>query len=101
MKDYKKLGWDKNFKARRHVTQVIDLRQREQAHWDSIRENSRNLKIIRLTGGEPSINNNFVDYLKWCVKNKIAQEVEIHIPTNAVNVKDSFLEAFCYYIYKK
>ncbi len=92
LKDYKKLGWDKNFKARRHVTQVIDLRQREQAHWDSIRENSRNLKIIRLTGGEPSINNNFVDYLKWCVKNKIAQEVEIHIPTNAVNVKDSFLE---------
>ena len=92
LKDYKKLGWDKNFKARRHVTEVIDMRHREQAHWNSIKENSKNLKIIRLTGGEPSINNHFVSYLKWCVDNKIAQDVEIHIPTNAVNIKDSFLE---------
>lgn len=92
LKDYEKLGWDKNFKARRHVSQVIDLKQREEAHWESIKENSKNLKIIRLTGGEPSINNNFVQYLKWCVVNNIAQDVEIHIPTNAVNIKDSFLE---------
>ena len=90
LKDYERLGWDKNFKARRYITdkKMFD----EDAHWNSVKENSKNLKIIRLTGGEPSIDKKFEEYLNWCVVENIAQDVEIHIPTNAVNVKDSFLE---------
>ena len=90
LKDYAKLGWDENFKARRIIT--TDAKTDEHAHWQSIKNNSKNLKIIRLTGGEPSINQHFTDYLNWCVDQNIAQYVEIHLPTNCVNIKQSFIE---------
>ena len=89
LKDYEKLGWDKNFKARRHVS---NNKVSEDEHWQSIKDNSQNLKIIRLTGGEPSINNRFIEYLNWCVDTGIAEKVMIHIPTNAVKISDSFLQ---------
>jgi len=93
LKDYKKLGWDNNFKSRRLVATDNEFSPfAESAHWESIRQNSYNLKIIRLSGGEPSINRNFIDYLNWLVEENIAQNIEIHIPTNCVNIKNNFLE---------
>ena len=94
-KDYERLGWDKNFKARRVIT--TDRKNNELAHWQSIKDNSRNLKIIRLTGGEPSINTHFVDYLNWCVDQGIAQDVEIHLPTNCVNIKPALIEPLTHF----
>lgn len=98
-KDYEKLGWKDDFKSRRLIASDLGDRSTvEKLHWKHLKENTNDqLKIIRVSGGEPSIDKYFIDYLNYCVDIGISKNVEILLHTNGVNLKKEFLEPLTHF----
>ena len=93
LKDYEKLGWDENYKARRKVKFDVDTKNATHNHWAQIKSLvTDKIVVIRVTGGEPSINPQFVDFLKYCVENNYSQHIDIFIATNLVTMKQDYLD---------
>lgn len=94
LKDYDKLNWDVNFKTRRNTfNNDITLAQKDidMNIWDEGKKYIKNIKTIRITGGEPSISKGFLDFINWCAETGHSKNIVIFCPTNAVNVKDNFI----------
>lgn len=96
LKDYKKLGWDINRNNRREMRPtdlVNDPKKHNEYLWSHIKEISPTVRWIRVSGGEPSISREFLDFLNWYAEQGYAKDATIFIATNAVNIKKEFIDA--------
>ena len=92
LKDYKKLSWDNNFKSRRRVQFNFDSKTATKKHWQQMEKTLSTIKVIRVTGGEPSIDENFIKLLKFCNDNGFSKDIDIFIATNLVTLQPKFKE---------
>ena len=92
LKDYKKLGWDANEKSRRIV--LHDSVNVDQADlWQRVRELAPGLRWLKIQGGEPTLSRPLLEFLKWHAHHGHAQNTVIAVVTNAVNIKQEFIDA--------
>ena len=95
LKDYEKLGWGANTKNRRFIMQQDLLHndtQHDQSLWERIEEVGA-VEWIRVQGGEPSISKPLLKFLRRYAEKGYAEHTTIFIITNAVNVKQEFIDA--------
>jgi organic radical activating enzyme len=96
LKDYDRLGWDSNVKSRRFVIDK-DLVHSSNVHqwhlWNRIKEISVAVNWIRVQGGEPTISKELLHFLHWYHEQGYAANTTIMITTNAVNVRQQFIDA--------
>lgn len=96
LKDYQKLGWRVNDKSRRSI-RIQDLSHDPEKHnqylWQRVREAGNSVRWIRVSGGEPSLSRDLLSFLEWYAEQGHADHTTIFIATNAVNVKEEFINA--------
>lgn len=92
MKDYEKFGWDKNYKTRRTISNLSYADKNVQNLWQDLKSKLSKITTIRVTGGEPSINKNFLDLLQFCVDEGVAKNIFLLLVTNGVKIKPRFIE---------
>jgi len=96
LKDYQKLGWRVNDKSRRSI-RIQDLSHDPEKHnqylWQRVREAGNSVRWIRVSGGEPTLSKELLSFLRWYAEQGHADHTTIFIATNAVNVKDEFIDA--------
>jgi molybdenum cofactor biosynthesis enzyme MoaA len=96
LKDYQKLGWHSNFKNRRFVLKndlMHDTKEHQQHLWNRVQEIGGKVDWIRVQGGEPTISPQLLKFLHWYNEQGYASETTIMITTNAVNIRQQFLDA--------
>ena len=65
----------------------VDTKNATHNHWAQIKSLvTDKIVVIRVTGGEPSINPQFVDFLKYCVEKLL--EVQKYLPKSSLVKKD-------------
>lgn len=64
------------------------------SYWDDIYKQIHNLKHIYIIGGEPTINNEFKEFLKYCVENNHAEHIELRFNTNGQTLDDELKELY-------
>lgn len=62
------------------------------ASWENIDAIIPHLEQIHIAGGEPTIIQENIDFLKRCVDMGYAQNIQVHFVTNATNINQSFLD---------
>lgn len=95
LKDYEKLGWQFNEKNRLPIKNISDtmIRSEDLLHIiEQIKPLIPNLKWLKIFGGEPSLSRPLADLLDWCIENDHAKNLMLIFSTNAVNVKDEFIQ---------
>lgn len=96
LKDYQKLNWDVNTKSRRQL-RINDLAHNAARHndllWQRVREAGDSIRWIRVSGGEPTLSKDLLSFLRWYTRQGHADHTTIFIATNAVNVRDEFIDA--------
>jgi len=95
LKDYEKLGWGANTKNRRFIMEQDLLHndtQHDQSLWERVEEVGA-VEWIRVQGGEPSISKPLLKFLHRYAEKGYAEHTTIFIITNAVNVKQEFINA--------
>lgn len=96
LKDYEKLGWDPNIKNRRIIMKqdmLHDEKQHDISLWQRVKDIGPNVRWIRVQGGEPSISRPLLEFLRWYADQGHASHTTIFIITNAVNIKQEFIDA--------
>lgn len=97
-KEYQKLGWESDFKTRRIILDDRFLgASRQKAFdaeaWPQLKSIAHKLKYIRCTGGEPSVSKGLLEFMHWLDKEGLAKNIVFMSNTNAVSVKDEWIEA--------
>jgi len=64
------------------------------SYWDDIYKQLHNLKHIYIIGGEPTINNEFKEFLKYCVNNNHAEHIELRFNTNGQTLDNELKELY-------
>lgn len=64
------------------------------SYWDDIYKQLHNLKHIYIIGGEPTINNEFKEFLKYCVDNNHAEHIELRFNTNGQTLDNELKELY-------
>ena len=59
--------------------------------WNEFMENSKHIKLLKVAGGEPMINDNFYKFIYYLVENKLSKNIQLHINTNITTVPDKFI----------
>jgi organic radical activating enzyme len=96
LKDYKKFNWDENFKTRKE-TRSLDLVHNNQKHmdnlWTRVREIAQQINWLTISGGEPTLSTELLNFLSWFNDQGLAKETSVLLSTNCVNVKENFIKA--------
>lgn len=96
-KDYEKLNWDVNFSTRKN-SQSTDQwnNQKTQIYlWPMLREIIKKngpMKYIRVTGGEPTLSRQLIEFLDWYHSLGYTKETNLFLSTNSVNIKPEFID---------
>lgn len=96
LKDYAKLGWSENTKSRRFILEqdlINDEKMHSETLWQRIEEIAPSVDWIRVQGGEPSISKPLLNFLQKYAEQGHAQSTTIMLATNAVNIKQDFIDA--------
>lgn len=64
------------------------------SYWDDIYKQLHNLKHIYIIGGEPTINSEFKEFLKYCVNNNHAEHIELRFNTNGQTLDNELKELY-------
>jgi len=64
------------------------------SYWDDIYKQLHNLKHIYIIGGEPTINSEFKEFLKYCVDNNHAEHIELRFNTNGQTLDNELKELY-------
>lgn len=64
------------------------------SYWADIYKQLHNLKHIYIIGGEPTINNEFKEFLKYCVDNNHAEHIELRFNTNGQTLDNELKELY-------
>ena len=90
LKDYEKLGWSNNFKTRLSSfgTQNLQIKQ-----FENLKKITHTLNWLHVSGGEPSLSKELIEYLEWCEAKNFAKNINLIVITNGVNVKERFMNA--------
>jgi MoaA/NifB/PqqE/SkfB family radical SAM enzyme len=94
-KDYKKLGWDQDFKNRRGFTWFdakLDQGNLDKNLWPTLMELAPNVQWLHIGGGEPTISRPLMTFLQWCIDKDLAKNISIFLTTNSVNIKQEFID---------
>ena len=59
---------------------------------DKIKEVALKSKIIHVTGGEPTLNPEFFDLLKYCIDKEVAKDIKLEVTTNATKIHPKFFD---------
>ena len=59
---------------------------------DKIKEVALKSKIIHVTGGEPTLNPEFFDLLKYCIDKDVAKDIKLEVTTNATKIHPKFFD---------
>ena len=97
-KDYAKLGWDQDYKARKIFFTDRYLGAHKQSMfdadaWPQLKAIAHNVKWIRCTGGEPTLSRGLLDFMQWLDAQGLAKDIDFGFNTNAMTVKDEWLDA--------
>mgnify|MGYP001344149409 FL=1 len=68
--------------------------KKNKSYWDDIYKQLHNLKHIYIIGGEPTINNEFKEFLKYCVDNNHAEHIELRFNTNGQTLDNELKELY-------
>ena len=100
-KEWKDLGWNSTEKDPNSKTswRYYDGYFEEDYAWpknksnmDKIKEAAIKSKLIHVTGGEPTINPEFFDLLKYCIQNNVAKDIKLEVTTNATKIHPKFFD---------
>ncbi len=100
-KEWKDLGWNSSEKDPNKDTtwRYYDGYFEEDYAWpknksnmDKIKEVALKSKIIHVTGGEPTLNPEFFDLLKYCIDKDVAKDIKLEVTTNATKIHPKFFD---------
>lgn len=100
-KEWQELGWNTKDKDPNKETswKYYDGYFEEDYSWpknrsnmDKIKEAVAKCEWLHVTGGEPMINPEFFDLLKYCVENDTAKDIVLDVTTNATKIHPRFFD---------
>lgn len=100
-KEWKELGWNTKEKDPNNDTtwRYYDGYFEEDYAWpkdktnlDKIKEAVLQSKVIHITGGEPTLNPEFFDLLKYCIEKDVAKDITLEVTTNATKIHPRYFE---------
>lgn len=87
--EFDKIGWHDGFKDKKDpIDTSIKLGQTEiNTHlYQYLKNNIEHINFMQVTGGEPLINKQFIEFLEWCVDNNYSKNIRLLITTNGMNI---------------
>ena len=100
-KEWKELGWNSTEKDPNNDTswKYFDGYFEEDYAWpknksniDKIKEAAIKTKLIHVTGGEPTLNPEFFQLLKYCIDKDVAKDIVLEVTTNATKIHPKFFD---------
>jgi MoaA/NifB/PqqE/SkfB family radical SAM enzyme len=99
MNEYKELGWDKDDPNSETPWKYFPNYMQSDFDWPNnpkalaaLEKVTRLVNKLHFTGGEPMISTAFFKYLKYCIDNNFAKNIDLVVTTNATTIHPMFVK---------
>lgn len=101
-KDGREIKLNKEYNVPFHITDQLTISKYDKWYeknnfWDTIYEWIPYVEKLYATGGEPTVNKYFFDFLEYCIQKGYAENIILQITTNVTTINKRFLELCKYF----